>query len=276
VLHPFGNAPDGEKPYAGLAFGGGVLYGTTQLGGTDGDGLIFAVDTNGFNYQVLHNFTNEPDGASPIGGMVLAGGMLFGTTADGGGEGRGSVFQINTNGTGYSVIQSFNGEASPPTVSDGANPFGNLTLVGNTLYGTAFQEGILGAGTVFGLNTNGTGFTVLESFSPVDSVTYTNAQGAEPYGGVVMVGNTLYGTAEFGGPAADGTLFKIELSGGAPGEQLNIQGIASQVVLSWANSGFTLQSAPAVSGTYIAIKGATSPYTNAITGSELFFRLTSP
>jgi uncharacterized repeat protein (TIGR03803 family) len=92
----------------------------------------------------------------------------------------------------------------------------------------------------------------------------------------VFVGNTLYGTAEYGGTGACGTVFNIDLSGGSPGEELNIQRIGSKVVLSWANSGFTLQSARAVLGLYSAITGATSPCTNAITESEEFFRLTSP
>jgi hypothetical protein len=43
--------------------------------------------------------------------------------------------------------------------------------------------------------------------------------------------------------------------------------------IAWTNADFALQSAPAVSGIYTNICGAASPYTNAVTGSQMFFRL---
>ena len=45
------------------------------------------------------------------------------------------------------------------------------------------------------------------------------------------------------------------------------------VVLSWTNAAFGLQSAPAVTGTFTDIPGASSPFTNSITGGQRFFRL---
>lgn len=48
---------------------------------------------------------------------------------------------------------------------------------------------------------------------------------------------------------------------------------ANQVVLSWSNPSFALQAAPVANGTYTNIPGATSPYTNPVTGSQKFFRL---
>ena len=47
----------------------------------------------------------------------------------------------------------------------------------------------------------------------------------------------------------------------------------NQLVLSWTNAGFNLQSAPAVPGTFTNIPGATSPYTNPLSGGQQFFRL---
>src|SRR5689334_4630259 len=55
----------------------------------------------------------------------------------------------------------------PYTNIDGADPSSALILSGNTLYGTAYAGGIFGAGTVFGLNTNGQDFVALYSFSQV-------------------------------------------------------------------------------------------------------------
>jgi len=44
-------------------------------------------------------------------------------------------------------------------------------------------------------------------------------------------------------------------------------------VLSWTNAGFNLQSAPAISDTFTNILGPTSPYTNAISGTQQFYCL---
>ncbi len=54
---------------------------------------------------------------------------------------------------------------------------------------------------------------------------------------------------------------------------LKFEKLNNQLVLSWTNAGFTLQSAPAVTGTFTNIPGATSPYTNSFTGPQRFFRL---
>jgi hypothetical protein len=54
---------------------------------------------------------------------------------------------------------------------------------------------------------------------------------------------------------------------------LNFQWTDSAVVLSWTNAAFALQSAPTVSGVYTNVPGASSPYTNAVTGLQMFFRL---
>src|SRR5258705_4415 len=83
----------------------------------------------------------------------------------------------------------------------GANPFAGLILSGNTLYGTASGGGSSGKGTVFGLNNDGTGFTNLHNFTAL--IYYTNglgqviahnSDGAFPHAGLVLSGNTLYGT----------------------------------------------------------------------------------
>ena len=88
--------------------------------------------------------------------------------------------------------------------TDGANPHAGLLLSGNTLYGTAQLGGSAGYGTVFGLNTNGAGFTTLHGF-------IGGADGANPYASVILSGNTLYGTAAEGGSSNAGTVFSLGL-----------------------------------------------------------------
>jgi hypothetical protein len=80
----------------------------------------------------------------------------------------------------------------------------------------------------------------------------------------------LYGTTFLGGALNNGTVFKINLALFRP---LTIRLVGNTVVLCWANPGFALQAAPAVTGVYTNIPGAISPYTNAITGEQKFFRL---
>ena len=54
---------------------------------------------------------------------------------------------------------------------------------------------------------------------------------------------------------------------------LILKELSNQLVLSWTNAGFNLQSAPAVTGPFTNLLGATSPYTNATTSAQQFFRL---
>lgn len=57
---------------------------------------------------------------------------------------------------------------------------------------------------------------------------------------------------------------------------LNIQLVGTNVVLSWADNSFSLQSSTSVMGPYTRILTATSPYTNEASGSANFFRLIYP
>ena len=68
----------------------------------------------------------------------------------------------------------------------------------------------------------------------------------------------------------DGTVFSLNLP-----IPLNIQCNGACMVLSWDDpaSAFSLQSAPTLTGQFTNIPGATSPYTNAITGAQQFFQL---
>jgi len=71
------------------------------------------------------------------------------------------------------------------------------------------------------------------------------------------------------------TTFTAALGAPAP-IPLNIEQFGANVVLTWAGSAFNLQSAPLVNGIYTNIPGATSPYTNLITGDQKYFRLKYP
>ena len=68
-------------------------------------------------------------------------------------------------------------------------------------------------------------------------------------------------------------LLSLLLSPGSRAAELGIQKNADELVLTWTSSGMVLQSAPAVSGTYTNLTGATNPHSIPITGDQRFFRL---
>jgi uncharacterized repeat protein (TIGR03803 family) len=213
TLYDFSGGNDGGFSYAGLILSGSTLYGTADIGGTNGEGAVFAVNTNSTGYTNLYSFTGGSAGSNPLAGLILASNRLYGTTSGGNGGGFGSVFAINTDGTSFTNLHSFTANSGYPsyTNKDGSNPEAGLILSGSTLYGTASQSGINGAGAIFAVNTNGTGFTNLYTFTATSNS--TNSDGANPRGGLIISGNTLYGTAFNGGLFGSGTVFAVYTNG---------------------------------------------------------------
>ncbi|MGA2075853.1 MAG: choice-of-anchor tandem repeat GloVer-containing protein [Terriglobia bacterium] len=214
VLYNFSGAPDGANPEAGVVMdAAGNLYGTTFFGGASGDGTVFKLDTAG-KETVLYSFSGTPDGANPVGGLVMdVAGNLYGTTEGGGASNNGTVFMLGT-ADKETVLYSFSG------TPDGANPVGGLVMdVAGNLYSTTFNGGNVtctnasGCGTVFKLDTTGNE-TLLYMFSG-------GADGAYPTGGLVMdAAGNLYGTTFEGGDLSCmfanmglgcGTVFKLTL-----------------------------------------------------------------
>ena len=204
-LHHFSYSSDGSSPYAGLILSGGTLYGTTYFGGGDGNGTIFSVNTNGSGFANLHDFAVR-DGANPYAGLILSGGTLYGTTGKGDSAGSGTLFSVGTNGSGFTNPLAFTG-------GNGATPHAGLILFGSTLYGTTGKGGSSGNGVIFAINTDGTSFTNLHNFSAVAGAAFTNSDGANPYARLLLAGGTLYGTTYAGGIAGNGTVFAINTDG---------------------------------------------------------------
>ena len=214
-LHSF-TGIDGSGPEAGLILSGNTLYGTAESGGSGNFGALFKINTDGTGFTNLHSF-NQSGGSDPRAGLMISGNTLYGTTVIGGSSGSGTVFKVNTDGTGFTNLHSFtaaSGSYFSRTNSDGANPYAVLILSGNTLYGTTDYGGSSGSGTVFAINTDGTGFTNLYRFPALDTNSFTtNSDGAFPKAGLILSGNTLYGTAYAGGSSGDGTVFAVKTDG---------------------------------------------------------------
>ncbi|HTR27422.1 MAG TPA: choice-of-anchor tandem repeat GloVer-containing protein [Terriglobales bacterium] len=200
VLYNFAGQDDGCYPRQEdlIVAKDGSLYGTTVYCGPFGDyGTVFKVDPAGIK-TVLHNFNADGvDGFNPYGGLVVdKAGNLYGTTYGGGKYGYGTVFKLSPSGN-ETVLYSFNADGT-----DGINPYGAVALgkKGN-IYGTTYQGGTLGYGTVFKLSASGTE-TVLHSFA--------NTDGAHPYAGVALdKSGALFGTTVNGGDFGYGVVFKI-------------------------------------------------------------------
>jgi uncharacterized repeat protein (TIGR03803 family) len=191
---------------------------------------------------------------------------------------NGTVFRVNMDGTGFTNLHSFTPTLSlyGGTNTDGAHPYAGLVLCGDRLYGTTEWGGSSGEGTIFSINTDGTGFATFHSFTAVNN--NTNTDGALPEAPLILSGDTLYGTTRNGGTAGLGTVFSIQLP-----PQLTITPAGANVILTWPTNftGFTLQSTtklgPPVVWTPVSpgpvIVNGQNTVTNPITGTQQFYRL---
>ena len=101
TLHSFCSkaaCADGQNSYAGLIQAtDGNLYGIMQVGGARGSGTIFNITLSGM-LTTLNSFCSQPscaDGQYPAAALLQASnGKLYGSTADGGVHGDGTVFSI--------------------------------------------------------------------------------------------------------------------------------------------------------------------------------------
>jgi uncharacterized repeat protein (TIGR03803 family) len=187
----------GYFPVGGLvADSSGNLYGTAPGGGASRDGTVYELNHATGALTALAAF-NGTDGAFPYSGVIMDGsGDLFGTTYAGGGSKDGTVFEV-AHGFGMIItLASFNG-------TDGANPEAGLVMdASGNLYGTTFNGGTSGDGTVFEVAQGSGTVTTLASFNGTD--------GSFPTVKLVMDGSgNLYGATQQGGASGFGTVFEL-------------------------------------------------------------------
>ncbi|MCX6283199.1 MAG: hypothetical protein NTW31_03040 [Bacteroidetes bacterium] len=190
----------GQYPYNNVVTDGTKLYGTTFNGGTTNHGVVFSINQDGSNYTVLYSFGELPDAQNPTCALVLSGTTLYGTSHYGGVNGApygyGTIFKINTDGTGYTKMYDFNGY--------GYQPWGSLLLSGSYLYGMTCNNC-----TIFRIST-------VSPYTYTTLVTFQGTSppyGSNPYGELLIDGDTLYGMTYMGGVNDRGTIFKVSISG---------------------------------------------------------------
>jgi uncharacterized repeat protein (TIGR03803 family) len=196
----------------------GNLYGTTAGGGTGHGagcpgsnpcGLVFELVKPAlpgpWTEKVLYNFTGlSGDGGTPQAGLILHGGVLYGTTAYGGNDaGDGTVFSLTPPkpGKGWTEATLFQFDRN----IGGFRPDSGVVFdkAGN-LYGTNFF-GTMGGGQLFKLSPSGQG----NPWTETATYNFTcGADGCSPEGNLISIGNWLYGTAQ-GGKRGDGVVYKF-------------------------------------------------------------------
>jgi uncharacterized repeat protein (TIGR03803 family) len=245
VLHAF-SFTDGSDPAGSVIGVGKYLFGMTEYGGTAA-GVIYRIDRSNGEFSVLHNFTSgtgiEPwgdlievggklygmtkrttgyhvlhafgarpagEGAGPQGTLVHSNGYLYGLTTGGGDYVGGVVFRYGIADTSHVVLHHF----EKYTPLDGWGPLGSPIVIGDVIYGMTHYGGAGASGddgTIFRIDTDGTDFQLLHSFSRLEADNGTN-----PYGNLANIGEVLYGMTRLGGSDGSfglGTIFKSNTNG---------------------------------------------------------------
>jgi uncharacterized repeat protein (TIGR03803 family) len=205
------NYTNGATPVGGLiADAAGDLFGMTLNGGANDVGTVFELVNNGGGSYTPTTLEQVPPLNSqvyyPPAGLIMdAAGDLFGTTAFGGANGDGTVFELVNNGGGSyastpNTLVSFN-------VTNGAVPLGGLIAdAAGDLFGMTFAGGANGDGTVFEIVKTSTGF----ASTPTTLFSFNGTNGSRPEGSLIAdAAGDLFGTTDSGGLYGGGTVFEI-------------------------------------------------------------------
>ena len=199
-LFSFAGGSGGENPYAGLMTNRNlptVFFGSTLQGGTDGDGVIYRMTTNGSATPIV-SFTSA-NGANPYAGLFLGSdNFLYGSTSSGGSDSDGTLFRLSSSGQ-LTTLDSLAGVT-------GKVPVASLFQArDNAYYGTSVEGGIFGQGNLFRVTSGGV-FSNLISFDGVN--------GSVPSGALIQdMSSNFFGTTENGGFYGLGTIFQVTPAG---------------------------------------------------------------
>jgi uncharacterized repeat protein (TIGR03803 family) len=216
---------DGGNPQAGLVQGtDGYFYGTTYFGGTNGEGTVFRISTNGalitlysfigvgFNVSGL---VQGSDGSfygmnvqtpwSPVAGPAVAVGTVFKISTNGVFTGLYSLSTGNAYGCG--LVQGTDGSFYGWTANGGTNGF-NDGIAGFIGYGTLFRLTIVpdpqltiipsGPYMILTWPTNATGYTLQSATNLAPAAVWTtNSSPPVVIGGQNVVINTISGRQQF-------------------------------------------------------------------------------
>ena len=159
VLHVFAkNASDNgdTNDHGFLSPAGGYYYGTTELGGKNGLGVLFRLRADGSDFSIVHSFGAAGDGKKPFGSLIQVGEWLYSTTTRGGDHDDGTVFRLRPSDLRYERLVSFDRATTGAFPEDNVIPSDD----GSTLYGLTQAGGVNDPkaakkyGTVFAVTLN--------------------------------------------------------------------------------------------------------------------------
>jgi len=218
-LHEFPvTASDGKTPAGLLLAGDGQLYGGTVAGGTGGlfgdHGVLYRMNTDGSGYTILRHLDTQSDGRQMLAALLQdTHGVLYGVLRNGGTAtlaegGNGTVFRMNTNGTGFTVLHVFISPVIIPSSTDGYDPKDAL-IEGpdQMLYGTTYQGGTARRGTVFRIGKDGSGYQIIRHFQSDGTGSHPESRllyGSDGY---------LYGTTDSSSPTTAVVIYKLKPDG---------------------------------------------------------------
>ncbi len=214
VIYTFPAGTSAGAPTADLiSDSAGNLYGTST-GFNYGSGTVFELvrSSGGWSETTLHTFpTGSADGKAPEGSVIFdKSGNLYGTTAYGGSDNLGIIFELSPPASGSApwtetVLYSF--KTIDKTTN--GNVGGGLIFRGNSLFGTTLYGGENGDGNVFELAPNAEGtweYHVLYTFTG-------QPDGEEPeYACDALIADSagnFYGVTSYGGEYDGGTVFEM-------------------------------------------------------------------
>jgi uncharacterized repeat protein (TIGR03803 family) len=207
VLHEFcqGSCTDGGAPFSGLFLSpSGTFYGTTTQDLVNHGGTVYSITSSG-TVTPLVSFTGGGGQGTPYGPVIEANGDFYGITALGGSSDDGTLYKLTPGGV-LTTLHTFTGNNGEEVglVPESLIQASNGDFYGVTAFGTQNSNT---CGTIFKLTSTGT-TTTLYNFAN------TSQQGCEPSDGLVIGSDgDFYGTAESGGTANYGTIFKMTPAG---------------------------------------------------------------
>jgi uncharacterized repeat protein (TIGR03803 family) len=206
INHSFAGGNGGINPSSGIIKGADTkLYGVSY-GGMNGEGTLFRIDQPGNTFETLRPFALASGGSPFAPPIQAADGKLYGVTGTGGANGFGGIYQVNINGTGYSLIHEFTGTTGSRR-GKGELCRGLVEGPGGLLYGCTFSGGnATDTGMFFVASTNGITYNFMHAF---DGPGFT-----KPSNQLLLASDGFfYGAASEGGNGNLGGIFRIAANG---------------------------------------------------------------
>jgi len=215
----FDGSATGRFPQGSLIeAGNGKLYGMTNEGGVNDDGVLFEYDPVTNAYAKRLDFDRYATGSYPNGSLLEAGnGKLYGVTSWGGSRDYGVLFEYDPTTDTYTKKLDFN-----DAIVTGRYPLGSLLEAGNgKLYGMTYKGGVNDLGVLFEYNPTTDTYTKKLDFDG-------SSTGRYPKGSLLEAGNgKLYGMTLEGGSNGKGVLFEYDPATDTYTKKLDFDGSAT-------------------------------------------------